>query len=179
MPAIVSGKRYAQAIFEIAREEKQLEEWRFSLRKIAEVMQDPELVALLESPKLPLTLKRKLLKERLRGVSPLSLNLACLLVAKGKFKIAGTIAAEYERFLDAYHGIEHAEVTTAITLDDKGRERLLQGLESLTGKKIVVELQVDPTIVGGVVIKLGDKLIDGSTKTRLTALRKTLVEAGR
>lgn len=179
MPAIASGKRYAQAIFEIAQEENQLEKWRFSLRRIAEVMQDPELVALLESPKLPLTLKTKLLKERLRGVSPLSLNLACLLVAKGKFKIASNIATEYERFLDAYYGIEHAEVTTAINLDDKERERLLQGLESLTGKKIVAELQIDPTTIGGVIIKIGDKLIDGSTKTRLATLRKTLVEAGR
>ncbi len=179
MPITVSGKRYAQAIFEIAQEENQLEQWRLSLRKIAEVMQAPELVTLLESPKLPFNLKRGLLGERLKGVNPLSFNLACLLVAKGRFKIANSITTEYERLLDAYYGIEHAEVTTAIALDDKSKNELLQDLESFIGKKVTAELQVDLGIVGGVVIKIGDKLIDGSTKNKLTVLRKSLIETGR
>ena len=177
MPA-VSGKRYAQAIFEIAQEQNQLEEWRTSLRKMAEVMQDPELMILLESPKPPFSLKRKLLEEILKGVNPASLNLACLLVAKGRFKITNNIATEYERLLDAYYGIEHAEITTAIALDDKSKEELLQNLESFTGKKVTAELKIDPSIVGGVIIKIDDKLINGSTKSRLITLRRTLVETG-
>jgi len=179
MPITISGKRYAQAIFEIAQEENQLEEWRLSLRRIAEVMQDPELVTLLESPRLPFNLKKELLKERLKDVNPLSFNLACLLVAKGRLKNFGSIAKEYEHLLDAYYGIEPVEITTAIALDEKSKKELLQDLESFIGKKVTAELQTDPTIVGGVIIKIGDKLIDGSTKSRLTVLRKSLMEAGR
>lgn len=179
MAVTVSGKRYAQAIFEIAQEEKQLKEWQLDLRRIAEVMQNPELVAFLESPKVSFDLKRKLLEEQLKVISPLALNLACLLVAKDKFKIANSIATEYDRLLDAYYGIEHAEVITAIPVDDKDRKKLLQDLEALTKKKIVAEIQVDPAIVGGAIIKIGDKLIDGSTKSKLAILKKTLIEAGR
>ncbi len=177
MRATISAKRYAQAIFEIAQEEKQLEEWRFSLRKIAEVMQDSETVTLLENPKLPFSLKKKLLEERLTGVNPLSLNLACLLVMKGKFKIADSIATEYERLVDAYYGIEQVKVTTAIILDDKSKEELQRNLESLIGKKVKAELCFDPAIIGGITIKIGDKLIDGSIKSRLMTLKKNLIEA--
>lgn len=179
MPAIFSGKRYAQAILEIAQEENQLEEWRFSLKKITEVMQDQELLTFLESSKLPFDLKRKLVEDRLKDAIPSALNLAYLLIAKGKTKITSLIAAEYEHLLDAHYGVEHARVTTAIPLDDKGEERVVHSLEALTGHKVIADFEVAPDIIGGVIIKIGDKLVDGSTKSKLDALKKSLVEAGK
>lgn len=179
MRAVFSGKRYAQAILEIAQEENKLEEWRSSLKKITEMMQDPELMTFLESPKLPFVLKKKLVENRLEDVHLSVLNLAYLLIAKGRLKIAPAIATEYERLLDTHYGIEHATVTTAIPLDDKTKGRVVRSLETLTGYKVIADFEVAPDILGGVIIKIGDKLIDGSFKSKLEALKKSLVSTGK
>lgn len=178
MPRTVSGKRYAQAAFEIARERNELEEWRSSLMKMAQVIQDPKLVALLENPKLPFDFKQRLLEEQLGKINPLAFNLACLLVAKGRLRIAEQVAGEYGRLLDAYYGIEHAQVTTAIPLDSEDKERLSHHLEVITRKKIIADIQASPSILGGIIVKINDRLIDGSIRSKLEALRKRLVEAG-
>jgi len=179
MPAALSGRRYAQAILEIAKEENKLEEWQSGLKKIAEMMQDPELLSFLESSKLPFDLKKKLTEDHLKGITPSALNLAYLLIAKGRFKIAPAIAAEYERLLDAHYGIEHATVTTAIPLDDRTKGKVVQSLETLTRHKVIADLEVAPLIIGGVIIKIGDKLIDGSLKNKLEALKRNLVSTGK
>ncbi len=179
MPRVTSAKRYAQAALELAQEGNELDEWQLSLKRIAELMSDAELMALLESPKIPFSLKKGLLEERLKGINPLALNLACLLVAKGNLKIADKIAAEYEHLLDAYRGIEHAEVTTAIPLDDEDKEKLSQHLEMIAGKKVIIETQVNPSIIGGIIARIDDKLLDGSVRSKLEILRESLAEAGR
>ncbi len=77
---------------------------------------------------------------------------------------------------DAYQGVEHAEVTTAIPLDEEDRQRLSERLAELTGTRIVLSTRVDPNVIGGFVVRIGDRLIDGSTKSKLDSLRKSLVE---
>ncbi len=176
MPATLSGKRYAQAIFEIAQEEKQLENWRSGLKRLVEICQDTELSALLESSKLPFDLKKKLVEDSLSGIIPSVMNLAFLLIDKNRIKITPVIASEYEHLLDKYYGIEHANVTTAIALNDKDKEKIVQGLETLTGHRVVVDLEVTPEIIAGAIIKIGDRLIDGSLKSQLEALKNSLVE---
>jgi len=178
MARISPGKRYAQAAFELAREKNELESWQVSLRKIAELVEDERLVALLESPKLPFVVKKGLLEERLGKINTLSLNLACLLISRGRLRLVNNISQEYDRLLDAYRGIEHAEVVTALPLDDEDKERVSRQLEEIMGRKVVVDAQVDPSIVGGLVARIGDTLIDGSIRNRLAALSKNLVEAG-
>ena len=179
MPAALSGRRYAQAILEIAKEENKLEEWRSGVKKIAEMMQDQELLTFLESSKLPFDLKKKLVEDRLKDIIPSVLNLAYLLIAKGRLKIAPAVAAEYERLLDAHYGIEHATVTTAIPIDEKTRIKMVHSLEDLTGHKVITDLEITPDILGGVIIKIGDKLVDGSFKSKLEALKKSLVSTGK
>ena len=173
-----SARRYSQAVFEIALEQNELEAWKADLNQIAAVLVDPELVSLLESPKLPFSHKDELLSERLKGVRPLALNLARILVTKGRLRLAGQIAVGYEQLVDAYYGIEHAEVTTAILLDDVDKETLASHLGTLVGKRLTLEIRVDPLILGGVSVRLGNKLIDGSTRARLESLRQSLTKAG-
>jgi F-type H+-transporting ATPase subunit delta len=175
MPATLTGRRYAQAILEIAQEENKFEEWRSGLKKIAEMMQDQELLTFLESSKLPFDLKKKLVQSRLQGVIPSVLNLAYLLIAKSRFKIVPAIVTEYEQLLDAYYGIEHAKVTTAIPLDENTKVKVVRSLEDLTGHKVITDLEIAPDILGGVIIKIGDKLVDGSLRNKLEALKKSLV----
>jgi F-type H+-transporting ATPase subunit delta len=78
---------------------------------------------------------------------------------------------------DAHLGLEHAKVITAIPLDEGDKKKLSERLAAITGKKIVLTTEVDPAIVGGFVARVGDKLIDGSTKAKLEALRRQLVRA--
>jgi len=168
------AKRYSQAVFEIALERKELDRWQSDLRKIARLAEEATLIAWLENPKFHFDIKARLLSERLGDINPLALNLACLLVARGRLRMAGDIADEYQRRLDSYRGIEQAEVTTAIPLDDEAQLSLAQRLGAVVGKKVVLKPKVDSNIIGGIVARIGDKLLDGSTSGKLLALKREL-----
>ena len=179
MTRVTSGKRYAQAAFKLALEKGELDSWQAGLRKIANLTTDEKLVALLENPKLSFGTKKAILAEFLGTINPLALNLACLLIHKDKLGIAGDISQQYDRLLDTHYGIEHVEVVTALPLDDEDRKRIAGRFEKIIGHKVVIDGQVDPSIVGGIKAKFGDTLIDGSVKSKLGALRKGLVEISR
>jgi F-type H+-transporting ATPase subunit delta len=173
------AKRFAQAVFKIALERGELDRWQSDLRKIASLAEDATLVGLLQDPRLHFDSKVKLLSEPLGDINPLALNLVYLLITRGKLNMAGDIADEYQRLLDSYRGIEQAEVTTAIPLDDEDRQRLAEHLGTIVGKKVVVKPEVDSGLIGGIVARVGDKLLDGSTRSKLAALREELAGQGR
>jgi F-type H+-transporting ATPase subunit delta len=179
MPVTTSIKRYAQAVFEIALESDKLKEWQSNLREIAHLVQDNEFTTLAENPKLPFELKTKLVQEKLGKINSMALNLVYLLMTKGKLKNAGQIADEYERLLNDHYGIKSAEVTTAIALDATERERLCHYLEAIVGKKIRIETQIDPDILGGFIARIDDSLINGSIRNKLEMLKKSLAEPKR
>jgi len=168
------ARRYSQAVFEIAMERQELDRWQSDLRKIASLGEDAELVALLENPRLHFNDKARLLSEQLGDINPLALNLVYLLVARGRLSMLGEIADEYQRLLDSYRGIEQAEVTTAIPLDDEDKLRLGERLGAIVGKKVVIKPEVDSSLIGGIVARIGGKLLDGSTRSRLEALKREL-----
>lgn len=176
MPRGVAAKRHAQAVFQLALERGELEKWLEDLNTIATTLSEPQLMAILESPKVHLDEKMELLRRCLPGVSQLALNLVYLLVARRRLRLIDQIVSEYQRLADAYQGVEHAEVTTAIPLDEEDRQRLSERLAELTGTRIVLSTRVDPNVIGGFVVRIGDRLIDGSTKSKLDSLRKSLVE---
>ena len=171
-------RRYSQAVFNIALEREDLDRWQSDLRKIASLSKDVALSALLESPRVRFDNKVKLLSERLGDINPLALNLVCLLVARGRFSMAGEIADEYQQLLDSYRGIEQAEVVTAIPLDDEDKLRLEERLSAVVGKMVVLKPEVDASLIGGIVARIGGKLLDGSTRSQLEALKKELVGIG-
>jgi F-type H+-transporting ATPase subunit delta len=179
MARVTSGKRYAQAAFRLALEKGELDSWQASLRKIADITTDEKLVALLENPKLPFEAKKALLSELLGKINPLALNLAYLLVHKDKLGIAGDISQQYDRLLDTHHGVEHVEVISALPLDNEERKRISSRFEEITGHKVIIDARVDPSIVGGIKARIGDTLIDGSVKSKLGALRKSLAGISR
>jgi F-type H+-transporting ATPase subunit delta len=172
-----SARRYAQAVFQIALEKNEIAKWRSELETVAATLGDPQLRALLEDPKLSFQKKKDLTGKCLPGLSPLALNLCYLLVSKQALAVVEQIRDEFNRMADAHEGLEHATVTTAVALDDQDKVRLSQHLATLTGKRVSVDTQVDPDIIGGFVARIGDKLLDGSTRARLEALKKRLVES--
>jgi F-type H+-transporting ATPase subunit delta len=178
MPQKANPRRYARAVFEIALENKAIEKWQSDLQRIVVVISDADFLAAMESPKIRFDKKSKLLAERLGAVGPLALNLARLLVVKNGIGVIGEIAAEYRRLVDVYHGIQPAKVVTAVPIDAKDKEKLAENLGALVGSKIVVESRVDPAILGGVIARVGGKLLDGSTRSKLAALNRELAGAG-
>ena len=170
----VAARRYAQAVFEIALEKQELDRWQADLDKIAFLGENTEVTVLLQNPKLRPGDKSKLLAALLSDVNPLALNLVNLLVTKGKWEAASQIAHHYREMLDASRGIERASVTTAVPLDNDGRQRVEARLGAISGKKVIVTSAVDADLLGGVVARIGGKLLDGSVRTRLASLKEKI-----
>jgi F-type H+-transporting ATPase subunit delta len=177
MPRISSGKRYAQAAFELAIERNEFESWQEGLKKMAEMSGIEELMALLQSPRLPFDGKKELLHKQLGEINPLVFNLALLLVNKGSFKQSGDIFRQYNDLLDTHRGIERAKVTAAVPLSDEDKNTISRRLGKVVDRKVAIDAQVDVSIIGGFIARIGDMLIDGSIRQRLESLKKSLVEA--
>ena len=171
-------RRYAQAVFEIALEARELDKWLADLEQIAGLVSNDDFTALVSSSRLSFNDKAKFLGEQLPDVNPLALKLLYLLIARGRLSMLGNIAGEYRRLLSGYRGIEEAEVLTAVPLSDRDKPDLEERLGSITGKKVVIKPAVDPELLGGIVARIGGKLLDGSTRSRLQALKKSLGSPG-
>ncbi|MBI4188276.1 MAG: ATP synthase F1 subunit delta [Chloroflexi bacterium] len=173
-----SGIRYAKAAFELAMERGELDRWQSDLSKIAVLGEDADLLALFENPRLHFDDIVRILTGQFADINPLALNLVHLLVAKGRLSIIGHIADDFRQLLDDYRGIEQAEVITAIPLNDEDKLRLGERLGAIVGKEVVIKPATDSSLIGGVVARIGGKLIDGSTRSRLEALKKELSGVG-
>ena len=175
MPRKAYARRYAQAVFEIALEKKELERWQSDLQKVVEALSDDTFLAAMESPKIKIDDKSKFLTKRLGDINPLALNLVRMLITRGSIDIISDVAGEYQQMLNRYHGIETADVITAVPLDDKDKQKLAENLSRLVGAKVELKAEVDPEILGGIIARVGGKLLDGSTRSKLAALKRELV----
>jgi len=169
-----AAKRYARAAFEVALDHGTLDRWSDDLQLIAAVAGDAKALALLANTKVPLAERYRFLEATLTEIDPRAMNLARLLVAKGRAGLAPQIAEAYLGLVDEHRGIAHATVVTAVPLSDAEREAVEKRLGEVSGKQIIAHLEVDPEIVGGLVARIGDKVIDGSTHGKLLALRRSL-----
>lgn len=168
-----AAKRYAQAAFGIASDANAIAQWRAELNDVATVLTDSGLAPVLADPKVALE-RRLSLVERALDVSPLVLNFARLLVSKGRSADARAVAQAFERMADEHDGIAHAQVTTAVELTPQQLDALSAQLSRSLGRQVRTQAVVDPAIIGGVVVRVGDKLVDGSIRTRLKRLRREL-----
>ena len=116
------------------------------------------------------------MRQGLEGVNPLVMNLALLVVARGRLDLVADMVLEYGQLVDEQRGIAHAEVATAVPIELEDKDKLVRYLSDLVGLKIVLTERVDPSIIGGLVARVGDKIIDGSTRSRLLALRESMLK---
>ena len=172
------ARRYAQAVFEMALETKELERWQSDLSQIVSVVGDAAFRTALESPKLHFEDKSRFISVRLLSVSPMALNLVCLLVSRGRLDIINSIADEYQHLLDSYRGIEQAEVITAVPVAAEDELKLARYLGAVVGKKVVIKSEVDPSVIGGIIARIDGKLLDGSIRSKLAVLKRELAGAG-
>lgn len=171
------ARRYAQAVFEMALQAKELDRWQSDLARVVAMAGDAEIAALLASPRLPFEDKAGMVAELLEGINPLALNLVLLLVTRDSLPIIGDIADDYQRRLDSHRGIETAGVTTAAPLDDNDKARLAEHLGAVVGKKVIIKSSLDTGLIGGFVARVGGKLLDGSTRSKLATLKRELMNA--
>ena len=174
-----SGQRYAQAIFELSIAQGRLEPWADQLAFASQVLQDDEFRAFLGHAEVPLERKTAAVDAVLQDLDPMVKNLVSLLVSRGAAGVIGDVHRSYVSLLDAHLGRQRVEVTSAVPLEDEELQRITRFVAGLTNKEIVVSTQVDEAILGGIIIQIGDQLLDGSARTRLEQLRRQIrSEAG-
>ena len=161
-------------MFGLAIERGSLDQWAADLGAINEALRSPELSAFLNHAKVPLARKVRTIEEVAPGVDQLVRNFLSLLVSRGIVDQFPGIGGEYNRLLDEHKGRELVEVVSAVPLEDGERDRVAGFLTELVHKEIVLESRVEPAVLGGLLIKVGDRLIDGSTRSRLSDLGKRL-----
>ena len=174
MPPRASGRRYAQAIFEIAREQDRLDQWEGELEFVEGVLADVEFKAFLKHADVPVWDKMRAIETVMAELSPLVRNMVSLLVTKGLVDTVGDLRSAYVGLLDQHRGRQRVQVTTAEPLEPEELERITQFVSRLVKREVVVSTDTDDTILGGVVIQIGDRLLDGSVRSRLDALRNRM-----
>ena len=123
--------------------------------------------------------KIKLLDSQVKTKEPLATNLAHILIKRGKFSLIKSVFEAYQMLEDEANGIQKAEIVTATALDAVEKQKIVNYLSGIQNKKIMLTEKVDPRIIGGLIARVGGKIIDGSTRSQLEALRNRLSEAGR
>jgi F-type H+-transporting ATPase subunit delta len=173
MADLQAAKRYAQAAFDIAVEANAVAQWRVDLDEIAQVLAESAAAPVFADGRIPLE-RRIAMVERALALQPLALNLARLLVSKSRSGEARAVANAFNRIADAHEGIVHAVVTTAVELSPGQLQGIERRMSTTLGKSVQATSIVDPSVIGGVVVKVGDRLVDGSVRTRLKRLRREL-----
>ena len=171
-----AARRYAQAALEIARENNTLDRWLSDLKTLSGVFGAPEVVSLIEDPKLTEDDQRKIVERLIQPgvVSELAMNLLHLLVKRHRLGSLPRIAEVFQELYNKEKGIVVAEVTTAVPLNDENKRRVAEQLSRITGKTIELRLREDPSILGGMITRIGDEVIDASVASRLAELTDRL-----
>ncbi|HEX9131584.1 MAG TPA: ATP synthase F1 subunit delta [Ktedonobacteraceae bacterium] len=170
------ARRYAGAIFDIGLKQNTLDRTLVDMQEIAELFSRRKLAYLLREPNIPAQRKETAIRQGLASrVLPTSLNLALLVVQRGLVDLMPNIARELHQLVLDYKNEAVAEVTTATQMDETQQNLVKQALERMTGKKIVLETRLRPDILGGVVARVGDQVIDGSVDRRLKLMQQQLL----
>ncbi len=170
-----SARRYAEAAFEIADRDGTLEGWLKDLETAATSLGEGEAAHLLANPAIAFDDRADVVNQVLgKRVSEKAGNLVLLLVRRGRIELLPRVASEYRRLYDRREGIVEATVISATELEKDELAAIRSRIGELTSGKVEVSTRVDPSILGGVIIQLGDQLIDGSVRGRLERLRNQL-----
>jgi F-type H+-transporting ATPase subunit delta len=169
-----AARRYVQAIVEIARERQSFDAWERDLDRLAAMVTEPEVATFLDNPSAAEADKKRAIDLVLADAQPEARNLAHLLVERQRTGAISDIVAGFHEAVLAEKGIVVADVTTAEALDDTMQDAVQQRLGEIIGKTVELRLHTDPEIIGGLVARIGDEVIDGSVQTRLRRLRARL-----
>jgi F-type H+-transporting ATPase subunit delta len=175
----VAARRYAKALFELASEAKQVEKVRADLADLAQTFEKSvELRALVENPAFAPDVKKKAISAvaARMGCSPLLQSTLKLLVDRRRLGALAEVSDAFSAIAERRSGRVRAEIVTAAPLPDAYYAQLEKTLAEVTGRQISLVKRTDPSIIGGVVTRVGDTVFDGSIANRLKDLRTQLLE---
>ncbi|MBO0707152.1 MAG: F0F1 ATP synthase subunit delta [Candidatus Dormibacteraeota bacterium] len=177
--ASTTAKRYARAVFDLARESNDVDGWRARLARLQALLDDRQVAGIVANPAVSP-------ERRLQVVDVLDAdgelgregrNLGKLLIEARATAALPEIREEYDRLDDEAAGRVRAVATSAVPLSDEDRERLVADLSRRFQREVRLQTRVDPSILGGLVVQVGDQVIDASVQTRLQQLRRQLATA--
>jgi F-type H+-transporting ATPase subunit delta len=169
---------YARALFEAAREDDKLERVAADLSALAQALEEvPELLAFLRNPEVEPAGKAEVLDEITAGADELVRNFVRVVAEKGRAGELGEMNEELEVLLAREQNRLALELTTAYELSDKEAASIVAAIEKASGRKVEATRTVDPELIGGIVLKVGSFLADGSVRGRLERLRRELSTA--
>ena len=176
----VSG-RYATALFELARDEKSIDAVKADLDRFnAMLNESADLMRLVRSPVFSSEAQSKALAAVLdqAEITGISANFLKVLTANRRLFAVGDVIRAFNALVAKYKGEASADVTVAEGLSDKNLDALKTALKAVTGKDVTLHVKVDPSIIGGLVLKLGSRMVDSSLRTKLNSIKHAMKEAG-
>lgn len=173
----VLAKRYAKALFQVGKEENSLDDFSKTLSELAQLyVETPEVVDGLTNPLYPQNVREKVMEHLVGAMqaSALMVNFCNLLVQKRRADVLPDIAMVFQSLVDEERNMCQGTVISAIEISGDLNDKIKATLEKITGKQVIVTNEVDPTIIGGIIAKVGDLVMDGSIKTQLKGLEESI-----
>jgi F-type H+-transporting ATPase subunit delta len=173
----IVAKRYAKALFAVGLEENGLDVYGEALATLAGLLaSQPEVMDALSNPLYPLDVREKVAEQLGQAIAapPVMTNFLRLVVQKRRAEALPDIAEVFQGMVDADRNTSRGTVVTAVEIDAALKARIQEKLEKITGKKIILATRVDPSIIGGLVAKVGDLVLDGSIKSQITGLKESI-----
>jgi F-type H+-transporting ATPase subunit delta len=176
----VSG-RYATALFDLAREERSIDAIKADLDRLdAMIGESSDLARLVRSPVFTADIQRKALDAVLAkaGIGGTSAKFLGVLTANRRLFAVRDVIRAFNALVARFKGEATADVTVAEPLSDKNLDALRAALKAVSGKDVALNVKVDPSIIGGLVVKLGSRMVDSSLRTKLNSIKHAMKEAG-
>lgn len=173
------ARAYAEALLEIAQKEADVELYAQSLLSVADLVEtEREFRLFLETPRIDPTVKKQVLRDVLEGRLPDQLlKFLFIVIDKRRQRLIPAIADEYASLVDQHFGRVQVQMTTAMEPGDELRATLQQRMGELLQKEVLPRYRTDPRILGGVIVRVGDRIMNGSLRRRLQLLRRGLLKA--
>lgn len=170
------SNEYATALFELAQESGTSEEILQSLLSVSELMnENPEYADFLSSPNIPKSERVDAIEQAFRGSMPeYVVSFLSLLCERGRIRNLSECISEYKQLCDAANHISVADVASAVELTEGEKKALTEKLEKLCGNAVILNCKVDPSLIGGIVVTVDGKVIDGSIRHRLHELKEVM-----
>ena len=177
MKNLAIARRYAKALLMIGKEDGQTETYREELNGIAELIQgEKALEQALTNPLYDAAGRRRVLEAIIEkmNLSKVMRSFLLLVFEKGRVGFIGSINDFYQKLADELKGVARASLVSATELSSEAVDKIRASLSKRTGKDIILEIEQDPTLIGGIVTRIGDLVLDGSIKTQLLNMRESL-----
>lgn len=179
MIKLSSARRYAKTLIEIAQETGQMEKFSTDVSTLKQIIDNvPEFLPFIISPTVDLDIRKETTREILKkyNINDLIINLVLLVIDSGKAKLLPHICRLYQELEDFYSGRVRALVKVPMTISEEELDTIRKKLEEKLNKKVIVSSDLDPSLIGGIWVKVGDLIYDGTVRRQIEILKENLIK---